>query len=245
LFCAGRTYLIRSSDEAATWPIAARVPFKIPNVGPGGTGSAELRSDAAGNLYLGWTNPGNPNPNSGYQPSKLYMATSRNGGRTWGRALSLLAPGVQGIRTHFGFDLGAPGHVAISYLGHRAGRHLFDGYITETYNALAKRPLFWSAPVNSPSQPPLDSGEKGSSNGLGLDYVSVAIGPDGTPWASFWDTCGEDVPQSHPNCPPGRHSSAAKVFGFVDYAGRLAPGPARKRGTRPRRLVHAPRAGLG
>jgi hypothetical protein len=217
--------LIRSADEGATWPIAARAPFKISNVGPGGTGSAELRTDRRGNLYLAWTSPGNPNPNGGYKPGKLYMATSRTGGRTWSRAFKVLAPGVQGIRTHFGFDVGAPGHVAFSYLGHRGGRAGFDGYITETSNALSRRPVFWSATVNPPSQAPLDFNDKGSSNGLGLDYVSVAIGPHGTPWASFWDGCGEDLPKSHPGCPASRHSKTGKVFGFMDYAGRLAPAP--------------------
>ena len=78
------------------------------------------------------------------------------------------------------------------------------------------------ATVNPPGQAPLDFDDKGSSNGLGLDYVSVAIGPHGTPWASFWDACGEDLPRSHPGCPASRHSGTAKVFGFMDYAGRLA-----------------------
>jgi hypothetical protein len=232
LFCAGRTYLIRSDDEGATWPVFAQIPFAIPAVGPGGTGGAELRTDRNGDLYLAWSMPGNPNPNSGYQSGKVYMATSRDGGRTWSRPLDVLAPGVQGIRTHFGFDVGAPGHVAISYLGHRNGHTGFDGYITESYDVLARGPLFWSAAVNGGS--PLDFGEKGTSNGMGLDYVSVAIGPDGTPWASFWDACGEDLPQSHPGCPASRNPQTVTTFGFMDFAGRLAPAPRHARPARKR-----------
>ena len=134
------------------------------------------------------------------------------------------APGVAGIRTHFGFDVGAPGHVAISYLGHRNDRAGFDGYITETRDALSEQPLFWSGVVNDPTQVALDTGGSGSSNNLGLDYVSVAIGPHGTPWASFWDACGEDLPQSNPACPASRNPEVT-TFGFMDYAGRLtAPG---------------------
>jgi hypothetical protein len=242
LFCDGKTYLIRSSDEGATWPVVARVPFPIPNVGPGSTGSAELRTDALGNLYLAWTNPGNPNPNGGYAPGRLYMATSRDGGATWSRAHDVLAPGVQGLRTHFGFDVGVPGHVAISYLGKAAGRNGFDGYITETSDALVKRPLFWSGTVNDPAQAPLDDGGKGSSNGLGLDYVSVAIGPNGTPWASFWDDCGEDLPQKNAGCPADRQSPPGVTrLGFADYAGRLAPAPPdrkRARAPKPRVRTH-------
>jgi hypothetical protein len=230
LFCAGHSYLIRSDDEGATWPVVAQIPFTIPNVGPGQTGAAELRSDAEGNLYLAWSNPGNPNPNGAYAPSRVYLATSRDGGASWSPALEVLAPGVQGIRTHFGFDVGAPGHVALSYLGQRAGRSGFDGYITETSDALAGRPVFWSGVVNDPAQVPLDNGSKGSSNGLGLDYVSVSIGPDGTPWASFWDDCGEQQPQFVSGCPASRQGpSGVTTLGFRDYAGRLAAAPAAAR----------------
>jgi|GEM_PF-1432131 len=223
LFCDGKTFLIRSDDEAATWQIAVRVPYRIPNAGPGGTGSAELRTDARGNFYLAWTVPGNPNPNGGYHPGKLYIGVSLDRGRSWSRPLEVLAPGVAGIRTHFGFDVAAPGHVAISYLGHRNGRKGFDGYLTETWNALARSPVFWSGIVNGGA--PLDFGGKGSSNGMGLDYVSAAIGPDGTPWASFWDACGEDLPQTNPGCPANRNPSSVKTLGFMDFAGRLAGVP--------------------
>lgn len=222
LFCGGQTFLIRSDDEGASWQVTAKVPYDIPAVGPGGTGSAELRTDAADNLYLAWSVPGNPNPNGSYAPGVVDLAVSRDHGATWTPPMDVLAPGVAGIRTHFGFDVGAPGRVAISYLGHDNRRAGFDGYITETSDALARRPLFWSAIANDPSQAPLDSGGKGSSNGLGLDYVSVAIGPDGTPWASFWDACGEDLPQRDPTCPASRNP-AATTLGFRDFAGRLAP----------------------
>lgn len=259
LFCGGRSYLIRSGDEGATWPIVAQIPFTIPNVGPGQTGAAELRTDADGNLYLAWANPGNPNPNGPYTPGRVYMATSRTGGASWSPAFDVLAPGVQGIRTHFGFDVGVPGHVALSYLGQHTGRSGFDGYITETSDALAGRPMFWSGVVNDPSQVPLDNGSKGSSNGLGLDYVSVAIGPDGTPWASFWDDCGEQLPQATSGCPVSRQGPAGvTTLGFRDFAGRLAAGtaaaktPSRshkrtraRRMRRRRRISRAPKRTVG
>ena len=224
LFCAGHTFLIRSDDEGATWPIVARVPYDLPNAGPGGTGSAELRTDSSDNLYLGWTANGNPNPNGAYKPGAVDLAVSKDGGKTWTAPMNVLAPGVAGIRTHFGFDVGAPGHVAISYLGQAPPRKGFDGYITETADALSPRPLFWSGVVNDPAKTALDTGGKGSSNGLGLDYVSAAFGPDGTPWASFWDACAMDLPQHDPTCQADRNP-AATTFGFADYAGRLAPAP--------------------
>lgn len=241
LFCDGKTYLLRSDDEGATWPIVAQFPYTVPNVGPGQTGSAELRTDAVGNLYLAWSIPGNPNPNGAYAPGKVLLSVSRDAGRTWSAPLGVLAPGVQGIRTHFGFDVGGPGHVAFSYLGKAAGRNGFDGFITESANVLARRPLFWSAQINDPSQVPLDTGSEGSSHGLGLDYVSVSIAPDGQPWASFWDDCGEQLPQSGSGCPSSRQPTpGVTTVGFVDYAGRLAPAPLAppKRHKRPKHQTH-------
>jgi len=231
LYCDGKTFLMRSSDEGATWPIYVQFPYDIPNDGPGNTGIAELRTDAQGNMYMAWSDPGNPNPNGTYAPSTVYLATSTDLGLKWSKPMKVLAPGVLGIRTHFGFDVDKPGQVALSYLGTRRGRAGldgnpgFDGYITYTDDALAKKPVFWAGIVNPVSEAPLDDGAKGSSGGLGLDYTSVSIGPNGEPWASFWDACGDDLPKPTPNCPPSRNSSSSLVFGYMDYAGRLAGAP--------------------
>ena len=224
LFCAGHTLLIRSDDEGATWPVVARVPYDLPADGPGGTGSAELRTDSADNLYLAWDTGGNANPNHGYTPGGVDLSVSRDGGRTWSAPAGVLAPGVVAIGTHFGFDIGAPGQVALSYLGHTAARVGYDGYITEPADALAARPVFYSGVVNNTAEPALDLGGKGSSNGMGLDYVSAAIGPDGTPWASFWDACGDQLPQAA-GCPADRRTPNTVTFGYTDFAGRLT-GPA-------------------
>ncbi len=223
VFCAGRTYLARSDDEGATWPLVAQVPYDVPTSGPDGEAVAELRSDAKGNLYLAWYTGGNPNPNeSGPHPGTVDLTVSRNGGASWSPALNVTAPGVVEIRTHFGFDVGAPGHVVISYLGHSEERPGYYGYITETKDALKAKPLFESGIVDHLTQPGLDQGGKGSSNGLGLDYVSAMLGPEGTPWASFWDACAENLP--HPSeCPPERMTEGVETFGYSDYAGRLAP----------------------
>lgn len=142
--------------------------------------------------------------------------------------MEVLAPGVDGIRTDFGFDVSAPGDVEFSYLGHTKGRSGFDGYITETRDALASRPLFWSGVVTDLSQPPLDFGGQGGSDGLGLDYVGASTGPDGTPWASFWDACAEDLPQPAPStCPADRRSPpGVTTYGYGGFVGRLVfPSP--------------------
>lgn len=225
LFCGGKTFLIRSADEGKTWPVHAQVPFAIPAPGPGGTGVAELRSDSAGNLYLAWVTSGNPNPGNGPSNGAIDLAVSRDGGARWGTAMNITPPGVTSVWTHFGFDVGAPGQVAMSCLCQAAGRPGYDGYIVDTADALDPAPLLWAGVTNDLSQAPLDFGGKGGSNGLGLDYVSAAIGPDGTPWASFWDACGEDLPSAAPSsCPGDRMPPGTTTYGYQGFAGHLAPG---------------------
>ena len=223
--CAGRTFLTRSADEGATWPIVAQLPFRLPT---SFATFAAMRSDASGNLYLAWFANAFPSVQTPYAPGGLYLSVSQDEGRSWTAPLQVLAPGVDGILTGFGFDVGAPGNVEISYFGQRPGTTGFDGYITETFDALARKPLFWSATVDDTSQPPLDFGGAGDSDGLGLDYIGAAIGPDGTAWASFWDACAEDLPQSAPStCPADRHpSSGTIVYGYGGFVGRLAFGQA-------------------
>jgi hypothetical protein len=135
----------------------------------------------------------------------------------------VFAPGVASLKKHFGFDVAEPGHVAFSYLGHTNARAGYDGYITETTNALDSDPAFYSGIVNNLAEPPLDFGGAGCCNGLGLDYVSVAIAPDGTAWGSFWDACGLDLPadQANPACPAYRNPPNVTTYGYTDFAGRL------------------------
>ena len=53
-----------------------------------------------------------------------------------------------------------------------------------------------------------------------------SIAPDGTPWASFWDACAEDLPKPDPSCPASRKTPGTTTLGYSDFAGRLAQAPA-------------------
>ena len=97
--------------------------------------------------------------------------------------MMIAAPGMRQVR-HTAITASGTGHIAVAYLGSTDGGARFSGYITESPNALAHRPLFWSAAVNNPARP-LISGSRPQSFGDRLFLISDTFGPDNTPWAAF------------------------------------------------------------
>ena len=96
--------------------------------------------------------------------------------------MMIAAPGVKSA-LHEAITATGTGHIAISYLGSNGGAN-FSGYITESSNALARRPVFLSAAVNNPVRP-LISGSRPQNFGDRLFLITDAFGPDGIPWAAF------------------------------------------------------------
>jgi hypothetical protein len=164
----GAKYLARSDDEAATWPIIHK-----PDGTPATVQGDELRVDTAGNLYA-FEKAG----------SQLLMRISRDGGLNWGDPLNMTAPAARDKTVgQWAVAVGKPGEVAFSYFASRAADSGNDGYISVTHDALAANPTFYAAAVNSPER------LLQSAKGVGTDYIGVDIGPDGTPWASFYSDC--------------------------------------------------------
>jgi hypothetical protein len=127
----------------------------------------------------------------------------------------------------------------------------WNTYLTETWNALEEKPLFWSAPLNDPSQPTwygvspsamrigdtvyeggafgggVASGDFASVGGPSfsgrMDYFGATMGPDDTPWVGFIQQCPRGLPLvSNPNCPSTLKGTAPDAaFGMV---GRLVRG---------------------
>jgi hypothetical protein len=114
-------------------------------------------------------------------------------------------------------------------------------YITESFNALDEEPLFWSATLNDPAQPtwygmtpsslrvagqPFPIGSDalaafgGPSGGGHVDYYSMTMAPDDTPWVGFFQECPFGLPvPGNPNCPSTlTGTSSDGLFGMV---GRL------------------------
>jgi hypothetical protein len=206
--CAGTTYLARSTDEAASFPIlhlqggrAVTLPVPTPSEGDVG-GTPELRIDSDGTFLLAYQ-----------QGNQLMLRTSTSGGLTWSKPLNVTAPGVTGV-LQWSFAARGHGDVAFSYLGHRTGQTTWDGYLTSTRNVLRGLrspggPVFLSGQLN-PRNRPLLYGDSVQGSGFidgpggtavpfpppfnnqmfGNDFIGAAIAPDGTPWGSFTQDCG-------------------------------------------------------
>jgi hypothetical protein len=65
-----------------------------------------------------------------------------------------------------------------------------DGYVTVTLNGLAHGPVFWGVMVNDPVSPLMT----GTPPQARDDFIGVDIGPDRTPWASFYAACSSSDP---------------------------------------------------
>lgn len=106
--CGSKHFLVRSTDEAATFPVVRPLPA-----------IDELRVDSSGVLY-GVTRSG----------SHLLLRTSSDQGRHWSSATDLVAP----ARRHqpvgqWAMALRGPGQVAVAYLSARAEGG-YDGSVT-------------------------------------------------------------------------------------------------------------------
>lgn len=176
--CGSSTFLARSTDEALTFPVVRAVPA-----------FDELRVDPKGNLY-------------GVQltGATLLLRISRDGGRTWGHPVDLVAPALRGAALgQWALAVRGPGQVAVAYLTARAGG--WNGSVTLTRDALATRPVFSSSTVydgrrvlvTSP-QPAMD------------DYIDLDVAPDGSAWAAFYGDCGTD-----PACATAPQNPMAKI----------------------------------
>ncbi len=188
----GQPFLAISHDEGATW---TRVQVASNGMNCCYAGlfydhEAGVAADPDGNVYYAWV-----------AADRLpYLAVSRDGGATWGPPLEI---GIPGLRESVlpALALGAPGKVAIAYLG--STNSPWDGtaaqgdyasatwneYVTETTDALDADPLFTSVSVNDPADP-LVRGECGpircQTEG---EFINVQIGLDGTAWTSASDGC--------------------------------------------------------
>jgi hypothetical protein len=156
-----------SRDEGATWQFRSIADSGVQDIY-----TSSIAADPEGNLYLAWTGPG----------TLPYLAVSRNRGKRWGTPLMVAAPGVRAVR-RVALTVRARGQLALAYLGTTDGS-AFDGYITESRNALARRPRFWSATVNEPAQPLAEAADA-ETFGDRLWFGTDVIARDGTVWAGF------------------------------------------------------------
>jgi hypothetical protein len=178
-------YLAKSTDEGATWPIVHPIPMPDESAND----LDQLRVDTAGNLYLFRTDP------TTFRP---LMRISTDGGATWSGELDIAAPSVEvghpaseaeGVFTSptlWAVAVREPGHVAVGYYARPPGQQRWDGYLTQTHDALAASPRLWSARLNPDDVDLTDA----MTEAIGNDYIGTTIAPDGTPWAGFYHSVG-------------------------------------------------------
>src|SRR3954468_16423082 len=164
-----------SHDEARTWSYVT-VPIGDSGSSAGLIGGVSAAVDDAGTLYVVW--PGADN--------KVYLATTKDEGRTWTGPLLVSAPGVMpASEPHAQVAAREPGHIAIAYYGSTGSdTETLNGYLTESFDAGAAKPLLYSATLNDPAKPlyfPVEDDGTPPRN----DYLGVTIAPDGTPWTAL------------------------------------------------------------
>lgn len=172
--CGASTFLARSTDEGATWPLvtSGATPVTLPADG-------ELRIGTNGELFLA------------YQASSgaLVVQTSVDGGRAWSRPMPLTPPGVGPIN-QWSFAQRGTGQLAVSYLVERGTTSVYDGWVTWSGDINAGSPVLWAAALNPPADPMRTTDPPAARD----DFIGVDIGPDGTPWASYAASCPGPVP---------------------------------------------------
>ena len=237
-----RPYVGISHDEGSTWQAV-----RVADVETIGWGQAAVGVDEQGNLYSAWVAAANRLP---------YLAVSRDGGLRWSEPMMIGAPGVNEAALPR-LVTGPRGQVAIGYFGSTNSpgapfpapctaypqaptepatacpawsNVTWNSYITETFNALHRQPLFWSASLNDPAQPtwygcsasslgvirldesaPFKVGPDSDwTGGCGpgpnasgrQDYIAMNMAPDNTPWVGLGQACPGGLPvPGNPRCP--------------------------------------------
>jgi hypothetical protein len=255
-----RPYIAISRDEGDTWELSL-----VADVETIGWGELGLGLDHAGNLYAAWTSFSDRLPylaisrDSARHWSTPLMIAAPGVNEA---ALPVLVAGKAGqvAVTYYGSKnspgvpfpalclTGSSGNPPSVYSTETASTNCpaykdetWSTYITESFNASAQQPLFWSATLNDPNKPTwygltpssmrvagkpfpigsnaFDAVSAGSLAGH-VDYYSMTMAPDGTPWVGFFQECPYGRPvQGNPNCPAAANGGLDDgLWGFV---GRL------------------------
>jgi hypothetical protein len=207
--CGGKSYLARSLDEGATWPVVRHAGAPVELRFLAGQPAPYLLSDLGGNLYV-------VQSGGSLKANVLLLRASRDRGLTWTKGVNVVPPGMTGVSGP-GYDAAArqPGRVAISFTGTRQGGTGLDAWLVATSNATSERPAFEAAMLNNPKTPVLWQA-RGSAPWPFLDFLGAAIGPDGSAYGSYIQDCGPNL-NDGVACPP--HPD----YNNTGFVGRLLP----------------------
>lgn len=201
VWCGGEPYVAISGDEGLSWDqvqvaaehesVGAAMEPGPANLPPAPVHDASVAVDDQQNIYVTWAG----------RNRLPYLSISRDGGKTWTRPVAVGPPGVNEA-WYPQIDVGAPGEIAISYLGteESPGQPFeaadyedvtWHGFITRSADALSANPVFVTARVN-PLEDPLMRGPCGPTRCQAQwDYQDVVIDSRGAAWAIFMDQCYE------------------------------------------------------
>jgi hypothetical protein len=121
--------------------------------------------------------------------------------------LTVSAPGLQHV-TLPALAAGNRGAVGVAYYASTdAAAEQLSGYISQTSNALARRPLFYAGAINDPSHPIFKN--YGDAYSPRADFVGGAYDAQGTFWAAIVKQLGAPT--------------EAHTISTTGYVGRLGP----------------------
>ncbi|MGI8775625.1 MAG: sialidase family protein [Actinomycetota bacterium] len=208
----GKQKVAISRDEGRTWERHA-VDDGLGDSDAGADPSVTV--DAEGNIYYLFV--GN---------DRLpYLTISKNDGQKWSKPVMVGAPGVNEGNLP-AIDVGDPGKIAMVYIGTDNGPNrpvrgqscrdsekgcptnedyrtaTWNAYVTVSYNALSKKPLFYSASINDPKDPIVRGRCLSRCTGRipgNLDFIDLVVDPFGQVWTSFVDECLIICPQGGGN----------------------------------------------
>lgn len=176
----GLPLLAVSRDEGATWE-----RYRIAKLRGAGH-EASVAVDRAGNIYFAYIS----------EALLPYLVVSRDDGKTWGEPMMVASPGVVQASLP-SIAVNEQGELVIAYMGsenpdpNHSYRQTWNGYLTRTSDALARRPMFVSAQTN-PDRDPLLRGDCPQIKcGPVYDFIDVVVDSRGTAWSVMVDGCLE------------------------------------------------------
>jgi hypothetical protein len=248
-----RPYVAISHDEGDTWELSL-----VADTQTNGWGELGLGMDQQGNLYAAWTAAADrllylatsrdrglhwstplmiaaPGVKEVFEPELVAGARGQVAVTYYGSENPPVPfPTESDCSSSISFFLPDYGFVQQTCPGYE--HETWNTYVTETFNALDRQPLFWSATLNDPAQPtffgetpqamrllsegPFTWGNLVNSVGArGFDYYGMTMAPDNTPWVGFFQSCpfGQPVP-GNPICDRAAGGPYDAAWGLV---GRL------------------------
>jgi hypothetical protein len=170
--CLNGAYVVVSHDEGLTYAWS-----KVPGVSGSGTSVAssatmQIAIDDADNVYALSTNG-----------DHLEVRISRDHAKTWGAPLRVSPPGMHSVALAT-LAAGGRGQVGVGYYASPGSGTKLNAYVTQTWNALAAKPVLFTGVLNDPKTPIFVNGGLTGPTPR-ADYVGVAFDRRGTLWAGM------------------------------------------------------------